>query len=359
MKILIDNQVYENQRFGGISRYFNELQYGNESLKRMQVYQSQSSEKNTFFRQLRRRLKVDKVETVSNHSNHYDFYKAQLQDLQYDVFHPTYYDNYFLEVLEKPFVLTVHDMIHEKYPEYFGLSPDSINKRRLCEKAEKIIAVSETTKRDIIEIFGTSKDKIHVIYHATNFNTIITSKPTFHFKEKNFVLFTGNRNAYKNFLTFLLAIEPILKRKKLLLICTGPAFSKQEQKWIKDLELKEHVCHHYCQSDTELAYLYKNAECFIFPSLYEGFGLPILEAFACGCPVVSSDGGSLKEIGRDAAVYFDPKNILQMRQAVTDILSNDSLRKEIIFNGHERIKDFSWNKCRKETQEVYHKVVER
>lgn len=357
MKILFDNQVYENQSFGGISRYFNELQFENNSIKRLKGYKPLTYTQKTIFQRLRGKINH---KVVKADPNKHDFYRAQIRDIEYDIFHPTYYDNYFLEVLEKPFVLTVHDMINEIYPEYFGLSPDSINKRRLCEKAEKIISVSETTKRDIVNIFGISKDKIEVIYHATNFDSINISKPKFNFHGNKYILYTGNRNAYKNFLTFLLAIGPILKEEKnIILICTGPGFNKIEEKWIKDLELDKYVNHYYCKSDSELAYLYSSAECFVFPSLYEGFGFPLLEAFACGCPVVSSYGGSLKEIGGDAAVYFNPKEILEIRKAIINVLSDSSLRNELILNGRERLKDFSWDKCRKQTEQVYKKIVAR
>lgn len=358
MKVLIDNQVYENQSFGGISRYFNELQCGLEVMERMETFKPKAPDKKTLYDRLRKKLKPKSVSANKTFPNKYDFYKAQLSELDFDVFHPTYYDNYFLESLKKPFVLTVHDMIHEKYAEYFGQSPDSINKRRLCEAADSIIAISETTKKDIIDIFGTPADKIKVIYHATNFDSIQMSNPDFNFQPNNYLLFTGNRNAYKNFLTFLLAVAPLLNENEMLiLICTGPAFNAIEKKWIKDLELEESVLHHYCANDNELAYLYRNADCFIFPSLYEGFGLPLLEAFACECPVVCSYGGSLKEIGGDAAVYFNPKDILEIRQALSNVLSDSSLRKELILNGRERLKAFSWDKCLKETMNLYQKVV--
>lgn len=360
MKVLIDNQVYENQRFGGISRYFDELQRGNEGIKRMETYKPHPPIKKNYYQRLRHKLKPLPVRTEQKFSNKYEFYHAQINEHDFDIFHPTYYDNYFLESLEKPFVLTVHDMIHEKYPEYFGLSPDSINKRRLCYAAERIIAISETTKKDIIDIFGTSGDKIEVIYHATNFESVQDSKPKLDFQEKKYILFTGNRDAYKNFLTFLIAVKPLLKENKNLnLICTGSGFNEIEKKWINDLELEEKVQHYYCMHDKELAYLYKNAECFIFPSLYEGFGFPLLEAFACECPVISSYGGSLKEIAAGAAVYFNPKDILEMRQAITDVLSDSSLRKELILSGKERLKEFSWEKCQQETQQVYKEIAAR
>lgn len=357
-KVLIDNQVFENQKFGGISRYFNELKLGNDAIQKMELYVSDNLKKNQIHNRIQRKL----AKVIFNQSQikigKNDFYISQIKNLQYDIFHPTYYDNYFLAHLNKPFVLTVHDMIHEKYAEYFGNSFDSINKRRLCDKAAKIIAVSATTKRDLVEIFNIPEEKIEVIYHATNYDSIVAVKPALDFQGMRYLLFTGNRSIYKNFFTFLIAVSHILKEHKdMQLICTGPAFNSIESRWIEDLEIKDKVKSFYCESDNELVYLYQNAECFMFPSLYEGFGFPILEAFACNCPLVSSTGGSLMEVAGDAAVYFDPKNITEMRQAIQNVLTDVSLKKELVEAGKIRLKDFSWEKCRAETNLLYDKVV--
>ncbi|MBI9042010.1 glycosyltransferase family 1 protein [Lutibacter sp.] len=356
-KVLIDNQVYENQKFGGISRYFNELKLGNDTIQEMELFVSDNSNKNQINKRIQRKLARVIFNQPQIKFGKNDFYISQIKNLQYNIFHPTYYDNYFLAHLKKPFVLTVHDMIHEKYAEYFGNSFDSINKRRLCEKAAKIIAISNTTKKDLVDIFNIPKEKIEVIYHATNYDSIAEDKPDIDFQGMRYLLFTGNRSFYKNFLTFLIAVSPILKQyKDLQLICTGPVFNSVEMRWIKDLGIGDKVKSFFCESDNELVYLYKNAECFVFPSLYEGFGFPILEAFACNCPLVSSNGGSLMEIAGDAAVYFDPKNIKEMRESIHDVITDFSLKKELIEAGKIRLKDFSWDKCRTETNLLYNKV---
>ena len=116
--------------------------------------------------------------------------------------------------------------------------------------------------------------------------------------------------------------------------------------------------HHFCRNDNELVYLYQNAECFIFPSLYEGFGLPLLEAFASKCPVVSSPGGSLKEIAKDAVVYIDPKDVKSIRNSVENVITDQRLKKDLIEAGISRLKDFSWAKCRRETMDLYLSVVQ-
>lgn len=355
MKILIDNQVYENQKFGGISRYFDELQLSDVTIERLLPYEKRPAVKNGIINKFRKKFKPAMTKPMV--SNKYNFYNTQLREREFHIFHPTYYDNYFLESIDKPFVLTVHDMIHEKYPEYFGINSDSINKRRLCEAAEKIIAISENTKKDIIEIFGTPEDKINVIYHSTNFKNLLPVKPKISIPE-SYILITGNRSIYKNFLTFLVAIAPLLlERKDLYIICTGPDLSEIEKKWIQDLGIEAQVRHYFCKNDNELVFLYSNAECFVFPSLYEGFGFPVLEAFACECPVVSSPGGSLREIAGEGAAYFDPKNILDMRQVINKVLLDEVLKKELVAAGKKRLNDFSWDKCREQTIDVYSQVL--
>ncbi|CAM4096338.1 glycosyltransferase family 1 protein [Gillisia limnaea] len=357
MKVLIDNQIFEQQKFGGISRYFNMLERGNDAVQKMELFTDQSPKKKEFYQRVQSKLTRTLFNGKQPKANKYDFYNSQIRDLQFDVFHPTYYGNYFLNYLKTPFVVTVYDMIHEKYAEYFGNSRDSFNKRNLCNSASKIIAISNSTKKDLIDIFNIPKEKIEVIYLATDYASIISIKPKFDI-DHPYVLFTGNRSAYKNFLTFLISVAPILKNNKdLHLVCTGPDFTAIENRWIEELEIKSKVNSYFCQSDGELVHLYTNAECFVFPSLYEGFGFPLLEAFACNCPVISSPGGSLKEIAGNAAIYFDPKDIKSIRNTIQNVISDSTLKLDLIEAGKIRLKDFSWEKCRKETMDLYAKVI--
>lgn len=357
MKVLIDNQIFEQQKFGGISRYFNMLECNNNSIQKMELFVPSIPQKKNLYQRIHSKLNRTPLNDKSKTSNKYDFYNTQLKNTDFDIFHPTYYDNYFLNNLKKPFVLTVYDMIHEIYAEYFGISMDSFNKKRLCNEATKIIAISHSTKKDLIDIFNIPEEKIEVIHLATDYASITGKKPNFDLNG-SYILFTGNRSIYKNFFTFLIAVSPILKNNKdLHLICTGPDFTAIENRWIEEMGVKGKVISYFCQSDEELVHFYKNAECFVFPSLYEGFGFPLLEAFACGCPVISSPGGSLKEIASNAAVYFDPKNISEMRQVINNVLMDEGLKKELVAAGKKRLNDFSWDKCRQQTLDVYTRVL--
>jgi glycosyltransferase involved in cell wall biosynthesis len=276
----------------------------------------------------------------------------------FDIFHPTYYDPYFLELIEKPYVLTVYDMIHEIYSEYFSPSDTVIkNKRILCEKADKIIAISQSTKNDLIDIFKLPEDKIYAIPLASNFNDVIPQKPSGTEALSDYILFVGLRSAYKNFYFSVIALSEILKNdKKLSLVCTGHEFSNEEINFFKNLKIENQVKHIYLQNDNELAWVYQHARLFIFPSLYEGFGLPLLEAFAKNCPVICSTSGSLPEVGGDAVIYFQPKNINEIQEAAHKAIYDNEVREELISKGQKQLSKFSWDKCRSQTIDVYNTV---
>ncbi|HEX8349176.1 MAG TPA: glycosyltransferase family 1 protein, partial [Hymenobacter sp.] len=277
---------------------------------------------------------------------------------RFDVFHPTYYNPYFLEFTTKPFVLTVHDMIHEIYKEYFPLlDSTSRDKQLLCNKANQIVTVSNKTKEDLLDIFKLPEDNIHTIPLASSFADVLPSRPKNAERLEHYILFVGNRSNYKNFYYATTALADLLKSdKQLNILCTGVPFKKQELQFFKDLGIQGQMQHIYLKDDNELAWVYRNADLFIFPSLYEGFGFPLLEAFASECPVISSSGGSLPEVGGDAALYFEPKKIKEIQDAASAVLYNPEVRNKLIERGKERYKQFSWEKFRSETKKVYELV---
>ncbi len=252
-------------------------------------------------------------------------------------------------------------MIHEIFQEYFSISdPTSRNKRLLCENAAAIIAISENTKKDLVEIFNIPESKVHATQLASDFNKVLPSTPLNGEGLQNFILFTGTRWGYKNFYFCVTALSEILKKDPALkLLCTGHPFDIHEQEFFRDLGIQNQVVHIYLKDDRELAWAYQRASLFVFPSLYEGFGFPVLEAYASGCPVISSGAGSLKEVGGDGSLYFNPKNLLEIRTAAQQALYNKEVREKMIQKGKTIFEKFSWEKCRKETMEVYKSVLNR
>jgi glycosyltransferase involved in cell wall biosynthesis len=288
-----------------------------------------------------------------------------LKKQDFDLFHPTYYDPYFQKYLEKkPFVLTVYDMIHELYPEYFSLNdPTKTAKKELIEKADSVIAISNNTKNDIIRFTDVDPDRISVIYLGNPFEF---TGPLSHGKisleitsfKKPYLLFVGTRSGYKNFKFFISSFTKLLKNhENLHVYCAGGGpFTSDELNRLRELNLLAKV-HYVKTNDMIMKYLYENAQAFIFPSLYEGFGLPVLEAFSCGCPVVLSNSSSLSEIAGDAACYIDPDDGDSLIRGIESVLSDKDYHENFIRKGYERLKFFSWEKTARETKRVYDSLV--
>ncbi len=276
---------------------------------------------------------------------------------EYNVVHPTYYDTSFLKHIgNTPFVLTVHDMIHEKYAHtdlFKNDSTTSKNKRFLCEKASKIIAVSQNTKKDLIDIFQVDPCKIEVTHLGQSFeNRNNKIMHELHLPDR-YILFTGQRDGYKNFSRFAEAFAVLHARDKdLHLICTGPLLSETETVLLRKLHVLDSVQHLFV-NDQQMKELYSKAALFVFPSEYEGFGIPVLESFACGCPIALSDASSFPEVAGSAGVFFDPKNVDSMVDAVSRILNSEKYRTEKIEEGYLQMQKFSWKKMAEETCAIY------
>lgn len=385
MKILYDHQIFQEQKFGGISRYFCEIierldkadgmnvdltvKYSqNEYLKRSgfsaKAEDNPDSYENFFggdefkgkwsLYKLRNRLR----KPIEPHDVNKRLAIMALQKQDFDIFHPTYYDDYFLPYLgSKPFVLTVYDMIHEIYPEYFNLS-DQISKRKcnLAQRASKVIAISNSTKKDLVQFFDIPEKKVEVIHLSNSIdsrleaNTHLTTLPS------RFLLFVGSRSAYKNFFFFINSVKSILAADPTLhLVCTGSPFNNNEKAFLEQNGVEVRT-HNYSATDAELKLLYQQALVFVFPSLYEGFGLPVLEAFSGGCPTVLSDSGSLPEIGGDGAIYFEPKNSSSLQAAISKALYSEQFRADLIERGNKRLRLFSWEETCSKTESVYREI---
>jgi len=169
---------------------------------------------------------------------------------------------------------------------------------------------------------------------------------------KDYILFVGHRDSYKNFNRFLEAVSPLLLKYDLKLLCTGPIFNNVELEFINNLNINDKVIHIFVAED-KLKDLYSNALFFVYPSLYEGFGIPILEAFSSGCPVLLSNASCFPEIAGDAAIYFDPYSLEDMQQKIRDLLLSSSRQDEYRKKGYDKIKQFSWKKTAIETYDLY------
>jgi len=389
MKILYDHQMFFRQNYGGVSRYYCELmnQFSHDSdisfILSLRYVQNDNLEQfpqlnrywskrynflynNRLITSIQKKIRFNALNFGLNYIiNNQEESVRLLKEQDFDIFHPTYYEPYFLKYLrKKPFVVTVYDMIHELFPQYFKSSDKTtVWKKELIENAAAVIAISENTRQDIIKFTDIDPDRIHVIYLGNPFERQCISEPIILCPEspvfdKPYLLFVGGRPAYKNFDFFIRSVAGILRdHEDLHVVCAGwLPFSSEEKKVFEELRIPDKV-HHMKINDTVLENLYRNARAFVFPSLYEGFGLPVLEAFSCNCPAIISNTSSLPEIGDDGAVYFDPNDRESIRSAVEPVLHNEKYRLDLIQKGSERLKFFSWEKTAGSTKKVYTGLV--
>jgi glycosyltransferase involved in cell wall biosynthesis len=282
----------------------------------------------------------------------------ELKRQEFDLFHTTYYNPYFLDHLQgKPFVLTIYDMIHEIHPDHFSPHDKTReHKALLAAAATRIIAISASTKSDIVRYLGVDPEKIEVIYLANSLGCEGEPLPV----PDRFVLYVGGRcRRYKNFENFFRAFASLAARMPdLELICVGQKdFNPAELELIDACGLRGR-CRNVAANDRQLVYLYNRAALFVYPSLYEGFGLPILEAFASGCPVALSQASCFPEIAGEAAAYFDPCDVSSMAGVMESILSDRGRRQALVQSGRERLKRFSWVTTAEQTAALYRKCLQ-
>lgn len=366
MKIQYDHQIFTQQQYGGISRYFYELIKRFDGVENScdvatffsnNAYYNQkvNSKLKPFFPNSNSRIAGKIFRTVNQKTSSLAIKKGE-----FDVFHPTYYGDYFFENLKnKPFVITFYDMIHEKlFNQFDSLKSDTKifeNKRRLLEHSNRIIAISETTKRDIIDIYDIESSKIDVIYLGNSLEN--HSKGQQRLIEQEYILFVGNRFGYKNFELFVTSIAELLIDNAIQLVCAGGAeFTEEEQSLFKFWRIEKHVKFKKIASDNVLSNYYSHALFFVFPSLYEGFGIPVLESFACNCPALLSNGGSLTEVGGEAAAYFNPTDSKSIYDSVSNLINNQSMRDDLKEKGIIRLNRFSWDKTFSDTIDVYKSI---
>jgi glycosyltransferase involved in cell wall biosynthesis len=374
MKILLDPQAYNMQQFGGISRYHTEVLVALQDVPGIEIECPMVYSDNLHIKEYRlfenfqnklvnaplmpKFLKKKLVKKFRKQS--IKLTKKALAKQDFDVFVSTYYDPYFLENLgNKPFVLTLHDMIHDIFPQYFTRDKFTVaRKKLLLEKATRVICVSENTKKDILKFYPhINASKLDVVYLSQSIDTHSNAKVSL---PEKYILFVGNRTIYKNFNFFIKSVAPLLTAdSNLFVVCAGGnAFEKDEITLIQSLGIFNQIIQNNFE-DNELASYYSNAKCFVFPSEYEGFGIPALEAMACSCPVVLAHHSSFPEVAGDAGVYFELNNAVDLKIKVSQLLEDETLRQTYIKKGLEKAAKFSWQKTAQACLEVYKKAAKQ
>jgi glycosyltransferase involved in cell wall biosynthesis len=264
-----------------------------------------------------------------------------------------------------PSVISILDVSYLHFPHLFGvkdLYQLKIWGKYSIKKASKITTISKSSKNDIIKAYGINESKIAVVYPGVKqiLNMKLMDKKELARKfniEGDYILFVGTLQPRKNVARLIEAFSKL--KNNLTLVIIGKKgwqyediLSAPSQFGVSDkVKFLENV------SDEELPSFYKNAECFVLPSLYEGFGLPIVEAMQYGCPVVTSNISSLPEAGGDAALYVDPKDVGDIARKITQVLEDKELREEMIKKGYNQIKKFSWEKSARQTLNVLEELA--
>lgn len=313
-------------------------------------------------------------------SNSYNFFtRGEKLPRNIDVVHYPYFEPFFLTLpfySSLPKIVTIHDLIPLVFPREFPSGLIGKLKWRLQQIAMKginaIITDSYASKEDIKRIMQIPDEKIHVVYLAASneFRPIVNKTPLKKTKEKyklpeKFVLYVGDATWNKNLVRLIQAV----RKTKIPLVMVGAALKnkltqiEKSNPWNKDLIKVQKLAKEdktiltgFVETEN-LVNLYNLATVFVMPSIYEGFGLPVLEAMACGLPVITSKAGSLEEVAGDGAYFVDPDSVDDIAKGVQDVYVNIDLQRSLSEKGIVRAKNFSWEKTANQTMDVFKKVA--
>jgi glycosyltransferase involved in cell wall biosynthesis len=360
IKIAYDYQTFTQQKYGGISRIFSEISpLINKSSDfeakiyaglYQNIYLSEILDievKGRYIPYPPKTLKlIERMNSI--------FCKTMLEFDRPDIVHETYYSDVKCAPKKSKTVITVLDMIHEKFlgqeenKDFLKIKEAAIN------RADHIICISENTRKDLLEIIKLPPEKVSTVYLGYSVQDVnVESRPLI---DDPYILYVGQRvPEYKNFQRLLKAYGTSRRlQKEVKLVCFGPiSFSQEEIDLIKGIGINACNVLYYSGGDLALANLYMHAEALIYPSLYEGFGLPPLEAMSLNCPVICSEISSIPEVVGNAGEYFDPYEIDSIALAIEKVVFSMNHKQILASKGRERAKLFTWDKCAKKTELVY------
>lgn len=361
IKVIYDHQIFALQKFGGVSRYFYELS------KRVNVNPDFCAEifapvyYNQYLAEIKDSVKGQYLPYLPKTGVFYRKYndlvsKIYLKNCKNYILHETYYRKNALGRSDCPTIITVYDMIVEKFPKMFSNHKFRIEQKiSAVNRANHVICISENTRCDLIDVYNISPQKISVIHLGCSFFDMNRSVSIHPIINRPYILYVGERQRYKNFNRLLeaFATSNLLLSNFLLVFFGGGALTHYEKMKINELGLTENNIFQVFGNDSILANLYRYATAFVYPSLYEGFGLPLLEAMIFNCPVICSNTSSFPEIAKNAALYFNPLSIEEIKVTIEKVVESDSLKKELVSRGEDQLQNFSWDKCAEETMKVY------
>ena len=370
LHILLDGRIFEEQPLGGISRIYHEILPRICDMDESVLFSILSSgslqqalPEHSRITSHHSRVAVHRLlrpQTLFWPLQDYVRLKQHTSAVRYGkntVWHATYFQ--LPSRGQVPGVTTVYDLIPEQFPQFFDKNYDNIfrkRKKRAILAADKVICISEAVRSDVINMYGLPPGRVVAIplAYGDRFRVLTREQIDPDFRvDKPFLLYVGRREHYKNFKRLLRAYAAWPRRKEIALLVVGDAWSQEEQRQIHAEGLGPHLIHRSGISDEELCALYNQAVAFVYPSLSEGFGIPLLEAMACGCPVVASRIPVFVEVAGDAPYYFDPLNEGELHAAL----------EAACFSGKSRnrrddiLSAYSWDRNAQATLKIYQELA--
>lgn len=273
-------------------------------------------------------------------------------------------------------VVTMHDLIFERYPKQYKAADVAIYRKKFryaCESSDKIIAISHQTKADLVSYYGIAAEKIHVCYQSCSlsFQTMLTAEQHAEVRSKynlpqEYVLYVGSIIERKNLLNICKALKRLGKKIDipLVVVGTGKDYAQKVRRFINENDMARSVIFlsdkldgNPDKKDYDLPGIYQLASLFIYPSVFEGFGIPVLEALYSKTPVITSNVSCLPEAGGDAAKYIDPTNIDEMAEAVYTVLNSEQLKHSMVQKGLDHAEKFSPKKTSSSVMDVYKSLL--
>ena len=301
------------------------------------------------------------------------FWQRALDKSRPDLVHIIYlFDLFYTAVLDQPAtVVTVYDLTPLIFKEHFFSKQKAfdwyLQKAGQLKKAKRIIAISQSAKRDLVTLLRIPEDKISVVYGSisSHFRPVKNARAIVAKRygiKRPFLLSVGAFSYHKNIPRLFEAFASYLalKKNRLDLVVVCKLTGREEAKWrdlLGRLNISEYVHLTNFVADSDLPTFYSASDALIFPSLYEGFGLPILEAMACGTPVITSNTSSMPEAGGDAALYVNPEKTEEITAAIDKLLGDQALKDKLVEKGFKQVRRFSWQKAAEETLEIYREVL--
>ncbi len=363
MRILYDGFIYDYQAHGGINRYFNEI-IPRLPASAVPIVSTYLGSRENWPRHPRLSVIQSKpfARTPALATLGRAWMRLQVECTARDLVHPTYYTLHSATELRRsrrPVVLTVLDMIHEVFADTVDPDRTMARAKAACiERADAILCISEHTRADLVARFPAVAERCVVTPLASSMQLDPAALAAAPPPERPYFLHVGGREAYKNFPFLLRAWAKFhATRRAARLLVVGRQWLPAERALLAELGIADSVLHRGEADDTQLALLYAQSLALIYPSLYEGFGIPPLEAMRCGTAVVCSDTSSLPEVCGDAPLYFDPRDEEMLLTHLRTLFDSEEARRQCIARGASRAQLFSWDRTAAQTWEVYHRLA--